>query len=580
MTQRRRDLSLKDIGKTVGGFLQKSEATKGWGDMITDAFGGTHKLSLGAFDAFAKKHGQEKLGGMVSGSLKRMYASVDKSVQEATKGITDKWPLLKGFEMGPDAGAESMSKLIGGVLSEVKEGVLTSASLAAAQYGPWASAMVEAVGVAVDRYSAKGYIGLPDTVIEPGTWVVIDNGPYHPSKFIERQEAYGDYEMFGDSPDFKFETAPEERDRDASIGFFLGPGEQDRNMVTVFNMKLGRADEVKRKNVMPCTQDQSELFDSDEKLSELREAFFLKSEGVKLDIDAPTDPGAEVFYKGERANIVAAEGGEATIETPDGYQETVSLGELTPGRTDHNVSYNYTDEGQTPVGGPETDAFITDGQDDGLIHRGLWFWAKPSERALHAFPSCKRELACIFMLNRGQIHAYSAYDGWEMLLDKTEIVPCNLRFAETLEGAMVFVKFKALALEGVDMGSKAVGINYPAFTTLTLGITTEKTVRENYWYGEGAKHETAGFWGVNPSKELREENKKEYGYEGDRGKSVLIDDALKKTGVDNTDLDLNIDLTFERGPGAVGGGDGFGGIILIAGILLFGGLAMTGGVTN
>ena len=101
MTQRRRDLSLKDIGKTVGGFLQKSEATKGWGDMITDAFGGTHKLSLGAFDAFAKKHGQEKLGGMVSGSLKRMYASVDKSVQDTTKGITDKWPILKGFEMGP-----------------------------------------------------------------------------------------------------------------------------------------------------------------------------------------------------------------------------------------------------------------------------------------------------------------------------------------------------------------------------------------------------------------------------------------------------------------------------------------------
>ena len=51
--------------------------------------------------------------------------------------------------------------------------------------------------------------------------------------------------------------------------------------------------------------------------------------------------------------------------------------------------------------------------------------------------------------------------------------------------------------------------------------------------------------------------------------------------IDYTDVNLNADqMEFERGPAAVGGGDGFGGIILIAGILMFGGLAMTGGVTN
>ena len=577
MAQRRRDLSLTDIGKSVGGYLQKSEATKGWGDMITDAFGGTHKLSLGAFDAFAKKHGQEKFGGMVSGSLKRMYASVDKGVTETTKRITDKWPILKGFEMGPDAGPESWRKLFGGVIGEVKEGILTTASVAAAEYGPWASAVVEAVGVAVDRYTEKGFIGLPDTVIEPGTWVVIDNGPYKPSLLVTQGEAMGDYAMFGDSPDFNIETRPMERDRDASIGFFLGPGEEDRNRVTVFNMKKGTTDEVDRRNVMPCSQEQSEKFDSDIKLSELREAFFLKAEGVKLDIDAPTDPGAEVFYKGERANIVVAEGHEATIETPDGYQQSVSMDELTPGRTDHNISYNYNDEGQTPVGGPETGAFVTDGQDAGLIHRGLWFWTIPSGRAREAFPSCQRELACISMLDRGQIHAYSAYDGTHMVLDKSRIEPCNLRFAETLEGAMVFVKFKALALEGVDMGSKAVGINYPAFTTITLGITSENTAREGY---KEPKLENPGFWGVNPTKKLREEHKAQFGFEGDRGKSVLIDDALKSMDIDYTDLDLDVDMEFRGGPAAAGGGDGFGGIILIAGILMLGGLAMAGGVTN
>ena len=65
-------------------------------------------------------------------------------------------------------------------------------------------------------------------------------------------------------------------------------------------------------------------------MKELRESFFLKAEGVILDIDAPTDPGAEVFYEGERANIVTATGQYATIETPDGYQRTVSTGDLTP----------------------------------------------------------------------------------------------------------------------------------------------------------------------------------------------------------------------------------------------------------
>ena len=125
--------------------------------------------------------------------------------------------------------------------------------------------------------------------------------------------------------------------------------------------------------------------------------------------------------------------------------------------------------------------------------------------------------------------------------------------------------------------SKAVGINYPAFTTITLGITSENTAREGY---KDPKLENPGFWGVNPTKELREENKMEYGYEGDRGKSVLIDDALKSMDIDYTDLDLDVDMEFRGGPAAAGGGDGFGGIILIAGILMLGGLAMAGGVTN
>ena len=190
------------------------------------------------------------------------------------------------------------------------------------------------------------------------------------------------------------------------------------------------------------------------------------------------------------------------------------------------------------------------------------------------------------MLNRGQLHMYSAYDGREKLLEKESVEPCNLRFAETLEGSMTFCKFKAFTLEGVDMGAKAVGINHPNFTTITLGLVSpgEKTTREEYWFGEGAKHETPGFWGVNPDKEIVEKHHREFaeGYVGDRGKSELIEAANHDREKRQMGANLEGLQRFEFDYGELdlpdtGGGGGGAGIAVIGGLLLV--AAVMGGLT-
>ena len=271
-------------------------------------------------------------------------------------------------------------------------------------------------------------------LIQPGTWVYINNGhignvPGWKDELRRRRRLWG---------------APPPEDH-ITIGFYIGLNNK-AGYVNVFNFDVFREQRAAIEDVTVVPKAKSVELDTDTILSGIRALKFVPPPQPLMESSVPTDPGAEVIMNDELYHVVTSEGGFALIEDEHGQRYSTSIDKLKPGRQKHTNSWNYR------KGQPFLTGFNPDQQ--APIYSGQWVWVK-ARPELVANGTTNHELAVVWKVSPEGIHGFQAIDGEEGTV--VTVWPLDPDLEDALNMDKRFLRFRRESCEGGDTATHNMG---------------------------------------------------------------------------------------------------------------------------
>ena len=352
-------------------------------------------------------------------------------------GIPDKF--LHGVS-GEEVGTQDWLDTFRGIAVEAEDmvtdtaigGLLTAIGLP--EFAPMAEQVVTSIRSSY-RESVLKKGQAKARLIQPGTWVYINNGHVTGNVPGWKDELRRRRRLWGQPPPVDHIT----------IGFYIGLN-NTAGFVNVFNFDVFREQRVDIDDVTVVPKAKAREFDNDAILSGVRQLKFVPPPQPLMESAVPTDPGAEVIMNGELYHIVTSEGGFAIIEDEHGQRYSVSLDKLKPGRQKHTNSWNYR------KGEPFLTGFNPDQK--APIYSGQWVWVK-ARPELVANGTTNHELAVVWKISPEGIHVFQAIDG-----DAATVItvwPLDPDLEDTLNADKRFLRFRRESTEGGDTATHNMG---------------------------------------------------------------------------------------------------------------------------
>ena len=254
--------------------------------------------------------------------------------------------------------------------------------------------------------------------------------------------------------------------RELCLGFVVGPG-PERGTWDVFCLTSAKVENARVEDLRAPTPQQLAFVNGSETAATVRDLFFV--EGVVTSTLTPgattagLDPGSEVRHEGERWTVVEAVNDVALVEDARGTRKEVPAGELTRGRSDNDVTWNYQPDGSvTPSGFSDTAPYA--------VHRGRWVWAPPSGKALRALPRCEVMLGVVQRVEGSEACVYAAYDGSYVKLPCADVVPVDPELCRALDGMAALLRFRVAVAEAGVVRGLEVGTRSETLGLISLGV--------------------------------------------------------------------------------------------------------------
>ena len=448
-----------------------------FGTFITDAKGVVHDLLKHRFDATSHDTALTYASPLLTHSVDEAFGKFKESVGKKL-GLD-----IKEFSM------ESIGEQIKEQLFETGTRLTTEAVLGAAtKYlgdleGPLGLLISEGMSILTGELA---FLALKSTDYTPGQWVFLDCSVKKKMinaipKVIQLDQVndFFDGLMVPDIPD---ELDYIETEAKHAIGFVLGMQENGYEY-TVFSYLTGSEEIYHKDKIRPCPQSYAERLDDDPDFSKLREIVFMKDHDPTLNSYIPTEPGQVVHYKKEPYVILDQSEDEYYIVNKAGKTVRCKAGDLDPGRTENNATWNHR---TTHLGGyPKNN----------IVYSGQWVWIKANDfvdsiiqtrkRRLQEVPELLNEfnpdsqiLAMVKSVEGSKIHLVRGYDGSELDEDIRDVHTVSSEVASILNRK--FSKWKFNELNGLSIdGVPTPGEDEPLLS-LGIGELTEEepTFRE------------------------------------------------------------------------------------------------------
>ena len=250
------------------------------------------------------------------------------------------------------------------------------------------------------------------------------------------------------------------------FGFYVGAAYGDTSKLSVFNMDLGRTQEVDAKAVRPAGTEVAKKVDGDEKLSLIRELYFYKSKAYEFNKKQPDAimPGREVDYNDKDYTLIETNGINALLEDDKGNTEVVDFKLVSRGK------------GKSTPG--QQSAFDKSNQKG--LYAGMWVLA-PAREFLQNRYAADVELAVLHeILKAGKVEIFYAFDGRGAYEEEDNIIPYGPNFQQLYSAKPGFKHFKQAAIDGsmedttrYELGSKfaKICVNDYSESLETLGDT-------------------------------------------------------------------------------------------------------------
>jgi len=230
------------------------------------------------------------------------------------------------------------------------------------------------------------------------------------------------------------------------------------------NLLKCRDEEKLRTEVKPLDKAHAVSLDDNEVWSKIRLLRFEEDiVGQYLDSEVSTDPGSEVFKNGVAFFVVKSNGGSLLCESPQtGAQHWFDIKDLTPGRRAHSNSHNYQ-KGKV-VGSFDAGA-------KAHLARGDFIWISPLPHIALEYTNITRQLACIQMLDGGNIVGFAAVDGtaFKIPISDSDVRPVSDTLNAYLNEDRNFQVFKESAVHGGETERLAAG-KHRDLTLICLGF--------------------------------------------------------------------------------------------------------------
>ena len=397
--------------------------------------GDRHDLSKGAFDSTSiSKPGTASL---------LLAENLPKSFDEAFKQLSQNYQSVVGqVEQG-----SLMNKLwtdyvrpglkkAGTFAWEAAKPVVMDALMVAAGLNPTAAALVASAETMFSIYLTG--LAEPEAVrsvtYNKGQWV-----------FIEKEASLRRRRRLAKSLDLdEKKTTP----KVVEFGFYVGAAYKEPHKITVFNMDIGRKQDVDVRAVRAAGNGVSSTADGDETLSVIRELFFYKQKGYNYEKEHPKEaifPGRDVVFKGDDYVLIQTNGTNALIEDHKGGTKIVEhdalgrgIGKSTPGQGDG----------------------LFNKSNGKALYAGQWVMV-PSREVVQEQYSVDRELAVIYEIGKGQIPVFHCIDGKGGYVAEKNILVFPPNMQMLYSSKQPFKLFKLAALEGdqektsrFELGSK------------------------------------------------------------------------------------------------------------------------------
>jgi hypothetical protein len=233
-----------------------------------------------------------------------------------------------------------------------------------------------------------------------------------------------------------------------SVGFII-EFNRESNKIGCFVMETGKSDWIRPEHLKKLSVTDSESYDTNEKLSLIRELYFVKDNEGRLDsarID--TSPGAEVMYQQKTYNVVSVDGPRVVIENDEGSM-LVDQASLQAGR-------------QTIAKTPNT----TPGYDNRFLTTGSFVWLPITAKESALYPKAEVCLAVISYFNGQDAICYKTYDGSNVEISKWRLQEVDPEIVNILAKNRKYAKFRVKAGEA---NSNIVDFACPKFEGLNFG---------------------------------------------------------------------------------------------------------------
>ena len=254
--------------------------------------------------------------------------------------------------------------------------------------------------------------------------------------------------------------------RELCLGFVVGPG-PERGTWDVFCLTSAKVENARVEDLRAPTPQQLAFVNGSETAQSLRDLYFV--EGVVASTLTPgattagLDPGSEVRHEGERWTVVEAVNDVALVEDTRGTRKEVPAGELTRGRSDNDVTWNYQPDGSvTPSGFSDTAPYA--------VHRGRWVWAPPSAKALRALSRCEVMLGVVQRVEGDEACIYAAFDGSYVKVPCRDVVPVDPEICRALDGLQELLRFRVAVAEAGVVKGLEVGGRSETLGLISLGV--------------------------------------------------------------------------------------------------------------
>ena len=450
-----------------------------YGTFVADAKGILHDLSKHAFNSYNLTSSSHPLNASQP-SLREDFTALFtdfKHNMQTKLGIDPE----KGLSLEEIGDQMKEKALEAGTRMVLESAAGYGLKVAAELEGPLGLLLSEALSIVTSELSFALTAG--DEYL-PGQWVFIDCGLK--TRLINQipkvVELSSQFDIFSAS---NITVVPDELDYKSeakhAIGFVLGKQKNGYEW-SVFSFYTGKEEKIHTDKLRPCPQSFATKLDRDPDFSKVREVLFLKEHDPTLKSYMPTEPGEQVFYKGQPHFIKSQAGGEYELIGPKGETVHCQTGDLVPGKTETSQRWNHE---ELHLGHYENEGFYS----------GEWVWVPAEDLIAKLMRSNRRKLAqevpdalrnmqpenmvlaMVESIEGDTLHVVRAYDGAKVDQPWNSVFPAKDSVQGLLNRDKACGPWKLRVLEGASSTQVTPGQTHPMLT-LGLGEATSEELKQ------------------------------------------------------------------------------------------------------